>query len=889
MSASRWYPGNRPNQATLTWQSWTLVLHSLPKIAGALCLSFLAGCNALEDLLDSNLLALNNSTQLDQGYIHVDDTGNIEVEFNNLEFASNPLFSEVSFITVWVYKRGGDARVRCCTGSSTECSSIEQDSCLIGIGFSNDLSFAGDRYLNLHIPELFDKYTTKYYMPVYVADKEGIPTNYQGEYNDFSSPVQAVADRELYTVYLGLYYNVFNANGSLRIVNAKTAVGDKEIYSAVAPDYLSPPIHIETRFYRQSEEDPHGSDYGIPHLASWTQVGIDRGLFNRGAIRINEIGNAINAVTANDFLEFYNPTDTNVPLEGVYLYRWTNAGCDSLPSDEKTMNLGAVTIPAKGYYTLSRSGNTLTNINAFFNSSVSLINGDDCFALAFNNDTIFNSSDSSVIDFVGLNATGNKYEGSAAAPSLLATNTAISRCPDGTDTNNNGNDFSRRANTPGAANSCGTSPGNETSILDLSAGDVTITEINNAPETAATGRYGFEGSGSGVACSGTDDEFIEIRNNTSGTVNLGGGSLQYGDSSGDFTKIYDFPANTTLTAGQLLVVVAKDSGCYTSTTLSSVKALFDTSAWNLPADSLTVAIVKDNLSLPDSQTGPGIDSGVTGGVLDYMGVSSSTNNDPTGGAPVYQGTRANKCHDTSINRIHAGTNTNNNQSDFACGSINGTPGRVAYASGTTWVQHLNAGDILITEVNYDVDTATGFEGGAAPNCTEADDEFVEIINNTAGAVDLNGATIWSVAKTGATIEGPSRTFIFPPYTLAAGARVVIVNQDAGCYTTASLAGKNFLFLGSDFNLSSTGETVVLTKNGGRIREPQITGGGALDNGLNLGPLDIVGFESSFVYEGAQSIANFANVSVIRTPTATTDTNNNLNDLGAGTANGTPGH
>ncbi|MCB1324931.1 MAG: lamin tail domain-containing protein [Spirochaetales bacterium] len=627
-------------------------------------------CNNMDDWLDNALLnTIKADALLDQGYVYVDDTGNIEVVMNNLEFETNPLWSQLSFISVWVYRPGANVYSRCCTGSSS-CPATESNACLLGVGFSHDLGFTGTQYLNLHPPQAFNRFAPAYYMPVFVAEKDGRPSNFQGDYQDFSSPVNAVGDRELFDLYVGVFYSWIDpATRSNRVLNGKTNIGNnQEVYQAVSPDYISPRIRIETRFFRQSRDDPPGSVYALPHLASWTKhPGRDPGLFFRNALRINEIGSYVNEVTENDFVEIYNPTGFSVPLENVYLVRWVDNQCDFLPTGALTQNLGSFTIPPGGYLTFARSGHSLSNIDATLSGTVNSVNDYDCWALTLSNNTIFSVSDSEVIDFVGMRSVSaalggsgdgsNQFEGSGPAPStIFPASVSISRCSDGVDTDDNGVDFRRLPATPGASNRC-----DVTAIADLSAGQVLISEVNYEPNTG----LGFEGGAAAPACDASDDEFYEIYNNSSSSINLAGATIQYGTSAGNFNVEHTF-GDYVLAAGERVAVISRDAGCYTTASLSGRNVIFRNLTWSLSASGATFAIVRDEIDLPDGQTGPAINAGSTI-VLDYMGSAASS--------VVFETAQAADCSNVSSIRTTASTDTNNNSNDFSCGGANGTPGQ----------------------------------------------------------------------------------------------------------------------------------------------------------------------------------------------------------------------
>ncbi len=284
---------------------------------------FFASCDQIEKRLEG---VIGKDTLLDQGYINFDDTGNITAVFNNLEFASNPMYSDVSFIAVYVFPRGADPGARCCSGST--CGVTEAASCLSGIGFSNDLGFAGTYYIDLHPPQPFPRFTSRYYMRVFAAGKDGLPDNYQGEYTDFSSPTGPVGDRAVFDLYVGVYYSVFAAGVSPhRLKNQSRTFGSNTVYLPVAPDFLSPKIEVEARFFPESEGDPSGSWFPIPHLSSWNRIPTIPTFDDfRGRVVINEVvynpaytgstqGNSDNP----EWIEIYNNSGQTLSMYGWQL------------------------------------------------------------------------------------------------------------------------------------------------------------------------------------------------------------------------------------------------------------------------------------------------------------------------------------------------------------------------------------------------------------------------------------------------------------------------------------------------------------------------------------------------------------------------------------------
>lgn len=416
----------------------------------------LSSCNKLDNLINKTFPPPNALFGADQGFVNFDDTGNIHVTINNLEFASNSLFNPSSYIGVWVYKRGADARSICCYDEFENiCTAAQENACMIGAGFSNDLAFAGDFYLDVHPPRPFAKYAASYHMPVYVADKTGVPQNYQGEYNTFSSPVNAVGDREQYDLYVGVFYSVWDSEGRLRPINIEAELTDVTYYSAARPDFLSPVIQIESRFYSEGRNDPPGSWYPIPHMASWTSIPPGLSLSLNG-VKINEVGINIAGDGNNDFVELYNSNNhpVDLTLSGATLMRDSGCSVSTGSITQKVVLEG--TIAAKGYFVVTQSDANLTqitNVNQFWSTSTSdgTIADMYCIILAKSKTSPTSPTFSNVIDWVTI-GTGATLENGVSAP--VPTNAAISRCPNGTDTNMNNADFQVRPHTPGAANSC---------------------------------------------------------------------------------------------------------------------------------------------------------------------------------------------------------------------------------------------------------------------------------------------------------------------------------------------------------------------------------------------------------------------------------------------------
>ncbi len=165
-----------------------------------------------------------------------------------------------------------------------------------------------------------------------------------------------------------------------------------------------------------------------------------------GVLRINEIGNAAFGTSANDFVELINTgiTDIDLAAGGYYIQR--DSDCNlSNGITEKVALTG--TIPAGGYFVFAGTGSTLPNVNQYGLSSLS---GGDCAILTQGNSSVTSATDGQVLDFVG--TTGSiETESGVTAPDIGTSGTAVSRSPNGTDTNVNSADFIAIAASPGAA------------------------------------------------------------------------------------------------------------------------------------------------------------------------------------------------------------------------------------------------------------------------------------------------------------------------------------------------------------------------------------------------------------------------------------------------------
>jgi len=186
-------------------------------------------------------------------------------------------------------------------------------------------------------------------------------------------------------------------------------------------------------------------------------------------LKINEIGVSS---ASNDFVELFNPTGSAISLTGIYLQR--DSGCTLSNGITEVIALTG-SVPAGGYYVLANSGHSLANVNS---ATLGNIASGYCIALTTNATEVASASATNVIDWVTIAGSGDT-EGGVRAPDTTA-NGAISRMPNGTDTNSNSADFQLVSSTPGGLNG---SLNVVSAAATANATTVTVT-FDGAPNTA---------------------------------------------------------------------------------------------------------------------------------------------------------------------------------------------------------------------------------------------------------------------------------------------------------------------------------------------------------------------------------------------------------------------
>jgi hypothetical protein len=129
------------------------------------------------------------------------------------------------------------------------------------------------------------------------------------------------------------------------------------LYTPIDPDWLSPVIPIEARFYEQSEGDSPGSFYILPSMLTWTPHGeIEHFRDYRNLVMINEIVGNPNGTDGNtgapEWIEIYNGSPYNVNLYG-WRVSISNSSSVDLGITAGTTALATQSLPPGGYLVLA--------------------------------------------------------------------------------------------------------------------------------------------------------------------------------------------------------------------------------------------------------------------------------------------------------------------------------------------------------------------------------------------------------------------------------------------------------------------------------------------------------------------------------------------------------
>lgn len=252
--------------------------------------------------------------------------------------------------------------------------------------------------------------------------------------------------------------------------------------------------------------------------------------------------------TTSDFVEIFNPTSTDIDLNGMRLVKRTQSGTEDILM--KSWTESAI-VPANGYYLWANSNFTTITVPADVTTSGTLADNNGIALRHGPNDT------GTVIDSVAWGSAANVFvEGS-----VFATNPGAGEVlmrTEGADTDNNSVDF-----TIGSAN-----PRNST----FAPGPIPAPTPSPTPtpDPTPTPTPTPAPSGGGPAYSsavliseflpnpdGSDsgEEWIELFNNSAAAVNLGGWKLDDESASGSVgSSAYTIPADTYINAMSYLAL-----------------------------------------------------------------------------------------------------------------------------------------------------------------------------------------------------------------------------------------------------------------------------------------------------------------------------------------------
>jgi DNA/RNA endonuclease G (NUC1) len=323
----------------------------------------------------------------------------------------------------------------------------------------------------------------------------------------------------------------------------------------------------------------------------------------------------------NDFIELYNAGSTPVSLS-TYAVQYTG----STGTTWSVTNLSGTIAP--GHYFLVKEaaggGGTTDLPTADATGSINLAATSGKVALT-NTQTALSGSNpvggATIVDFVGFGS-ANAYEGAGAAPTLSATASGLRGNAGATDSNVNSADFSTGAVNPRNA---------------AIGGGVRISQV-----------YG----GGGNSGSTYKNDFIEIYNSGTATVNLANYAVQYASSSSSSWSATNLSG--TLAPGHYYLV-KEGAGGGGTTELPTPQA---TGAINMSASSGKIALTKNqtllNVSNPIG----------TSAVIDFVGFGTANAYEGAGAAPTLSATTA------ALRAGSGATDSDSNSADFSSGAVN---------------------------------------------------------------------------------------------------------------------------------------------------------------------------------------------------------------------------
>ncbi|HSO01104.1 MAG TPA: lamin tail domain-containing protein, partial [Gaiellaceae bacterium] len=324
---------------------------------------------------------------------------------------------------------------------------------------------------------------------------------------------------------------------------------------------------------------------------------------------INEVDYDQPGTDASEFLELKNDSSVAIDLD-PYVVQLVNGSGGTVYG---TFDLPAVSLAAGDYYVVCANAATTANCDLDVAPDTNLIQNGAPDGLRL-------MLAGAAVDAVSYEGdTAGATEGSGAGlEDTAAEGQSISRCPDGADTDANNADFSLKASSPGAANSC------------TAANVIVINEVD------------YDQPGTDAA------EYLELKNTGAAAVNLDPYvvELTNGATAGAVYGTFDLPA-VSLAGGDYYVI------CANAATVPSC---------DLDVDPNTDRIQNGS---PD-----GVRLMLAGAAVDALSYEGNT-----AGSTEGTGTTAadsNSAANVGLSRCPDGADTDNNDADFVLAPI--TPG-----------------------------------------------------------------------------------------------------------------------------------------------------------------------------------------------------------------------
>jgi uncharacterized repeat protein (TIGR01451 family) len=523
-------------------------------------------------------------------------------------------------------------------------------------------------------------------------------------------------------------------------------------------------------------------------------------------------GGNVGASFSHDFIEIFNRGTTTVSLSG-YSVQYTSASGTTW----QATNLTNVTLAPGQYYLVHEAGgaNGASLPAADANGAINMNGSAGKVALVSNTTSLSGAcpSSTSILDLVGYGAT-TCFEGSGPAPAPGNT-TADFRKSDGcVDTNHNTADFLTAAPSPRNTSS---------PMSDCDAADLSISKTDS-PDPVTTGSnvtYTIVVTNTGPA----DAQSVVVTDNLPGSVSFVSCSSTAGGvctGSGNNRTITFAALASGNSATITLVATANGAAGSTITntaTVASVTPDFDAADNSATATTGVQAPppVVDHVTVSPSSATTN-----RGNTQQFAATAFDSGNQPIPGATF---TWSSSNHDVAtIDANGLATGVGIGTVTITATTSNGLGGMISGTAMLTVQVPLVINEIL-ADVPPDIAGTTNvIEGDANRDGVRdsADDEFVELLNNSNASVDLSGVVI-----TDATNAATSR-FTFPNGTiLAAGRAVVVFGGGTPPTNDPAFGGALVLASASSLSLNDGGDTVTvkLHVGGSDVQIAQVIYGG----------------------------------------------------------------